>query len=146
MFPLVLQDQVTSVAVAPLAVVVATRDPAIGRMISMALRLEGYLPRLYADREQALEALRSGPSAAAVLDLHLLKAGGAGICRRMRSSAFSSSVPIILLMMQEDKALLRAWEWGAGVSAILCLPFELRELLAAVAAAAPATRRYAEDG
>ena len=64
----------------------------------------------------------------------------------LRSSAFSSSVPIILLMMQEDKALLRAWEWGAGVSAILCLPFELRELLAAVAAAAPATRSYAEDG
>jgi DNA-binding response OmpR family regulator len=145
MFPSVLQDQVTSIVVSPLPVIVATRDPAIGRMIAMALRLEGYLPRLYADGEQALEALRTSPAAAAILDLHLAKAGGAGLCRRIRSSAFSSSVPIILLMMQEDEALLRAWEQPAGIKAILCLPFELRELLTAVAAAAPTSRYVADD-
>jgi two-component system OmpR family response regulator len=143
MFPSVLQEQVTSLLVSPLTVVVATRDPAIGRMIAMALRLEGYQPRLYADSDQALKALRSSPAVAAVLDLHLPDSGGVSLFRRVRSGTFSSSVPIILLMMQEDGALLRAWKPGDGVSAVLCLPFELRELLAAVTAAVPSTRRYA---
>ena len=42
---------------APLPIVVATYDQAIGRMIVMALRLAGYAPQLYPNGEQSLEAM-----------------------------------------------------------------------------------------
>jgi two-component system, OmpR family, response regulator ChvI len=125
--------QVTSVTTVPPPVVVATRDAAIGRMIAMALRLEGYGPHLFADAEQALAAMVGEPCAAAVLDLRLGKVDGLTVCQRVRASVPVSSMPIILLLTREDTAFLQARGKGLGANAVLFMPFEIRELLAAVA-------------
>ena len=71
----------------PPPIVVATYDRAIGRMIMMALRLAGYAPHLYANGEEALEAILREPCAAAILDAHLGKVDGLTICGRVRDTA-----------------------------------------------------------
>lgn len=114
-------------------VIVATRDPAIGRVIVMALRLDGYAPRLYDDGEQAQEATLGVPCVAAVLDAFLPKVSGITICQSVRAAASISSLPIILLVMR-DEATLRAHAQRVGASVCLIMPFAVQELLAAVAA------------
>ena len=101
----------------------------------MALRLQGYGPQLYTDGEQALEAMLAEPCAAAVLDLRLPKIDGLTICQRVRTSMPTSALPIILLLMREDAAFLRARGQDLQVNSVLYMPFNVRELLAAVAAA-----------
>jgi DNA-binding response OmpR family regulator len=127
-------SHVTSVTIMPPPVVVATRDATIGRMISMALRLEGYGPHLFEDGEQALEAVVGEPCAAAVLDLRLGKVDGLTICQRVRANESLSPVALILLMMREDEAVLQTRGQHLRVNAVFTMPFEIRELLAAVAA------------
>lgn len=120
------------VTTSPPAIVVATRDPSIGRLVAMALRLDGYAPQVYADGEQALEALLSAPCAAAVLDARLPKIDGPTLCQRVRATPSVASVPIILLVMRDEPALqVRGRRLGA--TAFLVVPFVIEELLATVA-------------
>ncbi|MGO8950006.1 MAG: response regulator transcription factor [Ktedonobacterales bacterium] len=118
---------------ASLPIVVATYDRAIGRMIVMALRLAGYAPHLYANGEQAMEAILRGPCAAAILDAHLGKVDGLTICGRVRDTTSVASVPILLVLMHDD-ASLQARGSHLGINTFLFMPFEVSELLAAVAA------------
>jgi DNA-binding response OmpR family regulator len=105
-------------------------------MMAMALRLEGYHPQAYDDGRQALEALLDGPHALAILDAHLPTVDGLAICRRVRASTpLVSSMPIILLMMQEDTAAWHVHWRHLQINTVLCIPFQIHELLAAVAAA-----------
>ncbi len=127
---------VTSITTVSSPVIVAVRDAALGRMIDMALRMEGYEPKVYYDGRQALEALMAEPCAAAVLDVHVPTIDGIAICEALRASASAvSSLPIILLLVQEDAAVWQAHRQRLRVSAALVIPFELGELIAAVAAA-----------
>jgi DNA-binding response OmpR family regulator len=131
----------TTLSTLPAPVVVAVRDAALGRMIAMALRLEGYAPHLFTEGQQALEFLLVEPCAAAVLDAHLPTMDGVAICEHMRaSSAAVSPVPIILLLLEEDALEEDATTWQTGqphlqLDAVFFIPFQIRDLVAAVAAA-----------
>jgi DNA-binding response OmpR family regulator len=121
----------------PPSIVVAARDQAIGRMIAMALRLDGYAPHLCADGEEALNFLLDVGCEAAVLDARLATVDGITICRRVRATSSPiSSVPIILLHTHSE-ASLRARGLRAGASAFLFIPFGVQELLRGVAAVMP---------
>jgi DNA-binding response OmpR family regulator len=127
---------ITAVSTLPTPIIVAARDAAIGRMIAMALRLEGYGPQLYTDGQQALEALLVGPCAAVILDAHLPTIDGLAISEHMRaSSAPVSSVPIILLLVEEDAAAWQTSRQQLQVDAVFFIPFQIRDLVAAVAEA-----------
>ena len=115
------------------AIVIATRDPAIGRMIAMALRFEGYASQVYADGELALGALLATPCAAAVLDARLTKVDGPTLCQRVQATPSVASIPIILLVMR-DEPVLQARGRRMGANAFLFLPFAIEELLATIAA------------
>jgi two-component system, OmpR family, response regulator ChvI len=131
-----LPSTVTAVSTLPAPAIVAARDAAMGRMIAMALRLEGYAPQLYTDGQQALEALLVEPCAAAILDAHLPTMDGLAISERMRAStAPVSSVPIILLLMEEDATTWQISRQHLQVDAVFFIPFQIRDLIAAVAAA-----------
>ncbi len=117
----------------PFPIVVATYDQAIGRMIVMALRLAGYAPQLYANGEQALEAILREPCAAVILDAHLGKVDGLTICGRIRDTESRANVPILLILMHDD-ASLQARGSHLGINAFLFMPFEVSELLVVVAA------------
>jgi DNA-binding response OmpR family regulator len=129
-------DAVTAVITPPRRVLVATRDAALGRMIAMALQLQGYSPHLYCDGQQALDALVAEPFTAAVLDNHLPTVNGLAVCERVRAStSTTSSVPIILLLLQEDAPLRQEQRQRLRLNAAVFIPFQLPDLLAAVAAA-----------
>ena len=134
MSSLSLPGSVAAESTSPLPIVVATYDRAIGRVIVMALRLEGYVPQLYANGAQALEAILSEPCAVAILDAHLGKVDGLTICGRVRATESVASVPVVLLLTHDD-ASLQALGSRLGINAFLFMPFEIPELLVAVAAA-----------
>jgi DNA-binding response OmpR family regulator len=71
----------------PPPIVVATYDQAIGRMMVMALRLEGYAPHLYRNEKEALEAILYQPCRVAVLDVRLGKVDCRTICERVRATS-----------------------------------------------------------
>src|SRR5690242_14394142 len=110
----------------PSSIVVATRDPSIGRLVAMALRLDGYAPQVYVDGEHALEALLTAPYAAAVLDARLPKIDGPTLCQRVRATPPVASVPIILLVMRDEPAR-QARGRRLGATAFLYLPFTIEE-------------------
>ena len=99
-------NDVTEVSTPPRSVMVATRDAALGRMIAMALRVQGRQPHLYSNGQQTLDALLAEPYTAALLDSHLPTVDGFTICERVRAStSTASAVPIVLLLLQEDTTL-----------------------------------------
>ena len=129
-------DALTALTTGSHTVLVATGDAALGRMVAMALQLQGYSCRLSSDGQQALEALLAEPVAAAVLDSHLPIVDGFTVCERLRFSASkASSIPVILLLLQEDTALWQRESERLQPSVALFIPFQLTNLLAAVAAA-----------
>jgi two-component system response regulator ChvI len=102
----------------------------------MALQLQGYSSHLYSDGQQALEALLAEPFTAALLDSHLPSVDGFTVCERVRAGASKvASVPIILLLLQEDTDLWQRQRERLRLDAALFIPFQLRDLIAAVAAA-----------
>ena len=133
-------DDVTAVSTPPRSVMVATRDAALGRMIAMALRVQGYSPHLYSNGQQALEALLAEPYTAALLDGHLPTVDGFTVCERVRAStSTASAVPIVLLLLQEDTTLWQGQRQRLRLNAALFIPFQLPDLIAAVAAAVDGT-------
>jgi DNA-binding response OmpR family regulator len=106
-------------------IVVATSYAPLGRFITLALTVEGYQPRLFADGAQALEFLLSQPFAAAVLDVDLSRVDGFTICQRIR--AFSSTPVVLLLTRGEVSQQVRGRRVGA--TAFLFAPFGVDELL-----------------
>jgi DNA-binding response OmpR family regulator len=130
------QRAVTAVSTPPTPVIVATRDAAIGRMIAMALRMEGYKPQMYTDGQQTLEALQVRRCAAVILDAHLPTMDGLAISEHMRSSTDPvSTVPIILLLMEEDATAWQMRQQQLQIDAIFVIPFQIRDLVVAVAKA-----------
>jgi DNA-binding response OmpR family regulator len=127
---------VTALTTQSRRVLVATRDAALGRMIAMALQLQGYTPHLHSEGQQALEALLAEPFTAAVLDSHLPIVDGLAICERLRASeSAASSIPIILLLLQEDTSVWQRQRERLRPTAALFIPFQHTDLLAAIAAA-----------
>jgi len=110
-------------------------------MIAMALRLEGYKPHLFTDGQQTLEFLLVEQCAAVVLDAHLPTVDGVAISEHVRaSSAAVSSVPIIMLLLEEDaleedSATCQTRRPHLELDTVIFIPFQIRDLVAAVAAA-----------
>jgi DNA-binding response OmpR family regulator len=126
----------TAVSTLPTSVIVATQDAAIGRMIAMALRLEGYRPQLYTDGLQTLKALLVEPCAGVILDAHLPTIDGLAISEHVRAStAPVSSVPIILLVMEEDAAAWQTSRQQLQIDAVVLIPFQIQDLVVEVAKA-----------
>ena len=137
---------VTSITTVPTPVIVAVRDAAVARMMDMALRMEGYEPKVYTDGQQALEALMTEPCAAAVLDVHVPTVGGLAICEDLRTSTSPvSSLPIILVLVQEDAPVWQAHSQRLRINAGLFIPFQLSQLIAALASAIRDGLPHVED-
>ena len=129
-------DVVTAVTAQSRSILVATRDAALGRMIAMALKLQGYRLHLSSDGRLALEALLVEPFTAAVLDSHLPTVDGFTVCERVRASASTaSSIPIVLLLLQEDTALWQRQKERLRPGGGLFIPFQIEDLIATVAVA-----------
>ena len=109
------------------SILVVDDDRAIRESLGRALRLEGYDVTLVADGAAALEAVRTDPPAAVVLDVMMPNVDGLTVCRVLRSEG--DRTPILMLTARTETAE-RVAGLDAGADDYLPKPFDLDELLA----------------
>lgn len=110
-------------------VVVVDDDTAILHLIADVLRLEGYAVRDAADGQTALAVVHAWPPDVVVTDLSMPWLDGAELIRRLRADPATRAIRIVVCSALVDR-LDRA---GLRVDARVAKPFDLADLLAAVA-------------
>lgn len=110
-------------------VVVVDDDTAILHLIADVLRLEGYAVRDAADGQVALAIVHAWRPDVVVTDLSMPWLDGAELIRRLRADPATRAIRIVVCSALVDR-LDRA---GLRVDARVAKPFDLADLLAAVA-------------
>lgn len=106
-------------------------SPSSRRIVSEALRNQGYEVITAEDGEQALDvAFRRKPNLI-VLDIVLPKQNGFQVCRRLKAEPSTRHVKVVLL---SSKVLATDKQWGMkqGADGYVTKPFVLPELLAVI--------------
>ena len=119
-------------------ILVVEDDPTAQRALRRLFESEAYVVEVTIDGQSGLEAFRTAPPAAVVLDLGLPKIAGNDVCREIKKEA--PSVPVIVLSAKTDvtdKVLLLE----LGADDYVTKPFSPRELLARVRASVRRSRR-----
>src|SRR5258708_11549981 len=119
-------------------ILVVEDDLAVQKALRRLFECEDYAVELAPDGKTGLEAFRSSPPSAVVLDLRLPGLPGHDLCREIKKRA--PSLPIIVLSAKTDvadKVLLLEM----GADDYVTKPFSPRELLARVRAALRRTQR-----
>ena len=115
-------------------IVVIEDDLAIQRVLSLALRVAGYEAETASSGDAGLDlVLRTSPNLV-LLDLMLPGLDGLSVCRRLRTTEETRSVPIIMLTAKgETEDIVRGLD--AGANDYVTKPFEKAVLLARIRAA-----------
>src|SRR5436190_910830 len=119
-------------------ILVVEDDRAVQRALTRLFQAEDYVVEIAGDGSAGLEAFRSSPPCAVVLDLRLPGLPGNDVCREIKKEA--PSLPVIVLSAKTDiadKVLLLE----LGADDYITKPFSPRELLARVRAAVRRTSR-----
>jgi two-component system response regulator RegX3 len=111
-------------------ILVADDEPAIRDSVAYALQREGWDVHAVEDGERALEAARSEPFDAVVLDVMLPGVSGLDVCRALRAE---SPVPILLLTARTAE-VDRVVGLELGADDYVPKPFSLAELVARIRA------------
>lgn len=112
-------------------ILIAEDDPTIRSLITDLLTFDGYDVSAAKDGAEALNALRSGTTSLAILDVMMPEADGLTVLRELREMENGSDMPVILLTAKADDE--STWEgWRAGCNLYLSKPFEPDDLLVAV--------------
>jgi two-component system, OmpR family, phosphate regulon response regulator PhoB len=109
-------------------------DPDIRELVAYKLSRGGFEVIEAADGLAALQAARTRPPDAVILDMGLPRLSGIEVCRELRAAPATAAVPIIMLTgavrLQELEQA-----YAAGASDYLVKPFSPRELQRRVEAA-----------
>lgn len=102
-------------------------DPDIRELVAYKLTRGGFEVVEAADGFAALQAARTRPPDAVILDMGLPRLSGIEVCRELRAAPATAAVPIIMLTgavrLQELEQA-----YAAGASDYLVKPFSPREL------------------
>lgn len=98
--------------------------------VSIALKAEGFLTRVYADGETGLRALLENPPDLAVCDIKMPRLDGLELLRRLREK---SPLPVIFLTSKDDE-LDEALGLALGADDYISKPFSQRLLIARIRA------------
>ncbi len=114
-------------------------DPALAELLVWHFEAEGYDVTQTADGEEALLLAAEQTPDAIILDWMIENISGIEVCRRLRRSAETANVPIIMLTARgEEEDRIRGLETGADD--YVTKPFSPRELIARMAAILRRTR------
>lgn len=114
-------------------ILVVEDDPDIGHLVTRYLEKAGFSVELLTSGRDALAAVTANPPDLLVLDLMLPHVGGLEICRAVRGTAATSTVPIIMLTARaEESERIVGLELGADD--YMAKPFSPNELVARVRA------------
>ena len=114
-------------------ILVVDDEPDIVELVSYNLRKEGFAVSAAADGEEALSKIRQGSFDLLVLDLMLPGIQGMELCRILRNSPETKSLPIIMLTAKGEE-VDRVLGLEIGADDYIAKPFSPRELVARVRA------------
>jgi two-component system, OmpR family, response regulator ChvI len=98
--------------------------------VSIAIRAEGYVARIYSDAETALKALLDNPADLGVFDIKMPRMDGLELLRRLREK---SDMPVIFLT-SKDEEIDEALGLAMGADDYITKPFSQRLLIARIKA------------
>ncbi len=128
-----------------ISVLVVEDDPDIAELLARSLEKAGYVPARASSGREALNMVRAAMPDLIVLDLMLPEVDGLEVCRLLRASEKTASVPIIMLTARnEESDRIVGLEMGADD--YLSKPFSPKELVARVRALLRRARRQPETG
>lgn len=110
----------------PCRVLVVDDDPALLRLLTVYLGVEGFEVDAAPDAETALSAAAATPPDLAIMDVMLHGVDGIEACRRIKADPRTRHVPVLLFT-----ALSREAENESGADAVVLKPAGLRALRAA---------------
>lgn len=108
-------------------------EPSIRRLVSVALRDEGYETEEFSDGETLLAALRHELPDLVVLDWMMPGLDGLEVCRRLRQDPATRPVPVLMLTARGDEND-RIAGLTVGADDYLSKPFSIKEMAARVKA------------
>ncbi len=111
------------------SIYIADDEPSIRRLVSVALRDEGYKTEEFSDGVTLLAALRHTLPDLVVLDWMMPEPDGLEVCRRLRADPATRPVPVLMLTARSDEGD-RVAGLTVGADDYLSKPFSLRELAA----------------
>ena len=113
-------------------VLIADDDEDILALVRTVLERSGHEVMVARDGAQALELARERRPDLAVLDISMPELDGLEVLRRLRASAETSQLPVVLLSARAQEEDV-AFGYENGASAYLPKPFSPRELTQRVA-------------
>ena len=114
-------------------ILVVEDDEDIADLVAHHLRQAGYLTRIVNGGDEVLPVVRADPPDLVVLDLMLPTINGLEICRAIRSSPETATLPIIILTAKSEEAD-RVVGLEVGGDDYVTKPFSPKELVARVGA------------
>jgi two-component system, OmpR family, phosphate regulon response regulator PhoB len=114
-------------------VLVVEDEPAIGELIAVNLRHNGFAPVLAGDAESARREVQAQVPDVILLDWMLPGESGASLARTWRASERTRQVPILMLTARSDEAD-KVTALDAGADDYITKPFSTKELLARIRA------------
>lgn len=112
----------------PKSILLVDDDPAIRKILSQSLEMEGFLIHQASNGEEALEAIQSNLPDLMILDVMMPRMNGFEVLKSVRASPKTVDLPVVMLTArssQED-----VWEgWREGVDYYMTKPFDIDELL-----------------
>lgn len=114
-------------------IIIAEDEDALSTLLHYNLEKEGYEAALAADGDEALMMIRERQPDLLVCDWNMPKVSGIEVCRRLRSSAPTRNLPIVMLTAKsEESDRIRGLDTGADDYVVK--PFSMVELLARIRA------------
>ena len=98
--------------------------------VSIALKADGFMTRVYSDGEHALKAIVDNPPDLAIFDIKMPRMDGMELLRRLREK---SAIPVIFLTSKDDE-LDEALGLAMGADDYIAKPFSQRLLIARIRA------------
>ncbi|MFP4033851.1 MAG: response regulator [Desulfococcaceae bacterium] len=112
-------------------ILVVEDSPTNLRLITDALRGDGYDIRTAMDGEEAIEKALSGTPDLMVLDVILPKKNGFQVCRHLRNQAATRDLKILMLTSKNQESD-RFWGLRQGADEYMTKPYEMDDLRTAV--------------
>lgn len=125
-------------------ILIAEDDAALRRLLEMVFVDEGYKVRTAEDGVEALVAIEDWTPDAIICDVMMPRLSGLTVCREVRASSITETVPIVLLTARcFDEDIQAVMELG-GMT-YLAKPFDPRRLLTLIADAVKTTTDGAQS-
>ena len=122
------------------SVLVADDDRDIRELVAVKLRQAGYAVLAVQDGAAALSVLLEQRPDLAVLDVMMPGLSGLDVCRTVRGSAATASIPVILLTAKAQEGDVERG-FAVGADDYVVKPFSPRELVSRVQAVLARTRQ-----